>query len=268
MRIRSLRLTLALGLVLGIAAPSAQAGAQLVFDAETKTMTIRAHLVYFTNARKIPDHEAAAITEEISRQWSGLPTRPGDAQEIRLWVPGPVSYDLRIELTYEAGLTLDEARAKALKTKDPSVIFVRIAEGGTPAERRARSHLSRTTELTGNTIILYDDDLGNYTTAAHEFGHALGLDHRAQPVAGLPSIMYPRGAFVEPQYRYDPSDPRSTLNPIWRRVTFFDIRDFDFVRYAPAGGSGTVTYGVAYANVYRGPGREYYKAVFSRANRP
>lgn len=68
------------------------------------------------------------------------------------------------------------------------------------------------------------------TTAAHEFGHTLGLDHpknldiRGQ---GLPGIMYPRGTLVDPQYQYDPSIPAgvtgATMHPKYRKVLDTDI---------------------------------------------
>src|SRR5204862_6431521 len=68
------------------------------------------------------------------------------------------------------------------------------------------------------------------TSAAHEHGHTLGLDHpkildiRGQ---GVPGIMYPRGTLVDPQYQYDPSRPAGvtggTMHPIYRRVKQEDI---------------------------------------------
>src|SRR5688500_14476288 len=48
------------------------------------------------------------------------------------------------------------------------------------------------------------------TTAAHEYGHTLGLEH---PTGldirgkGVPGIMYPRGTLVDPQYQYEPDKP-------------------------------------------------------------
>lgn len=69
------------------------------------------------------------------------------------------------------------------------------------------------------------------TTAAHEFGHTLGLTHpeivdiRGK---GSPGIMYPRGTLVDPQYQYESDKPAGTkggtLYPIHRRVSDEDIQ--------------------------------------------
>jgi hypothetical protein len=68
------------------------------------------------------------------------------------------------------------------------------------------------------------------TTAAHEYGHTLGLEHptnldyRGQ---GVPGIMYPRGSLVDPQYQYDPSRPAGvtggTMHPMYRKVFAEDV---------------------------------------------
>ena len=45
------------------------------------------------------------------------------------------------------------------------------------------------------------------TTAAHEYGHTLGLNHPKDLDIrghGVPGIMYPRGTLVDPQFQYDP----------------------------------------------------------------
>lgn len=70
------------------------------------------------------------------------------------------------------------------------------------------------------------------TTAAHEYGHTLGLDHpnvldiRGQ---GVPGIMYPRGTLVDPQFQYDISKPAGvpggTMHPMYRKVLQADIEN-------------------------------------------
>jgi hypothetical protein len=68
------------------------------------------------------------------------------------------------------------------------------------------------------------------TTAAHEYGHTIGLDHPADldiRGKGVPGIMYPRGTLVDPQFQYDPSKPAGvtggTMHPMHRKVLPEDI---------------------------------------------
>ncbi len=68
------------------------------------------------------------------------------------------------------------------------------------------------------------------TTASHEYGHSLGLDHPHDlnlVGKGVPGIMYPRGTLVDPEFQYDksvkPGEGGGTLNPIYRKVKQADI---------------------------------------------
>ncbi len=72
----------------------------------------------------------------------------------------------------------------------------------------------------------------NSTTAAHEFGHSIGLDHPDHldiRGKGTPGIMYPRGTLVDPQFQYypdvAPGEKGGTLNPFTRKVLQSDIDD-------------------------------------------
>ncbi len=72
--------------------------------------------------------------------------------------------------------------------------------------------------------------LNNSTTAAHEYGHTLGLDHPENLDIrgyGQPGIMYPRGTLVDPQFQYDPNIRAGltggTINPFTRKVLQNDI---------------------------------------------
>lgn len=68
------------------------------------------------------------------------------------------------------------------------------------------------------------------TTAAHEYGHTIGLNHPKNidiRGKGVPGIMYPRGTLVDPQFQYDPSKPAGvtggTMHPMYRKVKLEDI---------------------------------------------
>lgn len=75
-----------------------------------------------------------------------------------------------------------------------------------------------------------DNLLNNSTTAAHEYGHTIGLHHpdvldiRGR---GRPGIMYPRGTIVDAVYQYNPAaaplEPGGTINPFTRKVLQEDI---------------------------------------------
>jgi len=79
---------------------------------------------------------------------------------------------------------------------------------------------------------LTSDQLGVSTTAAHEFGHGLGLDHPLKTdyrgTNAPPPIMAPRGSLVDPQYQWSPlakpGEFGGTMNPIHRKVTIQEIQ--------------------------------------------
>ena len=75
------------------------------------------------------------------------------------------------------------------------------------------------------------DNLGTSTTAAHEFGHSLGLDHPANSdFRGSPStppITAALGSLVDPQYQWDTKakagEYGGTMNPMHRKVSKEEI---------------------------------------------
>jgi hypothetical protein len=75
------------------------------------------------------------------------------------------------------------------------------------------------------------------TTAAHEYGHTIGLNHPKNMDIrgeGVPGIMYPRGTLVDSRFQYDPSKPAGvtggTMHPMYRKVKLEDIDDLKLHR--------------------------------------
>ena len=84
-----------------------------------------------------------------------------------------------------------------------------------------------------------DNLLNKSTTAAHEYGHTIGLDHpeildiRGK---GTPGIMYPRGTIVDAIHQYSPVAaplaPGGTMNPFSRKVLQQDINNLNLPQLA------------------------------------
>ncbi len=75
------------------------------------------------------------------------------------------------------------------------------------------------------------------TTAAHEYGHTIGLNHPNDldiRGKGVPGIMYPRGTLVDAQFQYDPAKPAGvtggTMHPMYRKVRLQDIEELKLHR--------------------------------------
>ncbi len=98
-------------------------------------------------------------------------------------------------------------------------------------EEYAAGNISFVDGLNSNTgYFKLENLLNNSTTAAHEFGHTLGLDHPDEldiRGRGTPGIMYPRGTWVDPHFQYypqvAPGEDGGTLNPFTRKVLQHDI---------------------------------------------
>ena len=98
-------------------------------------------------------------------------------------------------------------------------------------EEYAMNNISFVDDIPCNTgYFKLENLLNNSTTAAHEYGHTLGLHHpeildiRGK---GQPGIMYPRGTICDPEFHYDPlaapGAKGGTLNPFKRKVLQSDI---------------------------------------------
>lgn len=117
---------------------------------------------------------------------------------------------------------------EVLENTDPVNNYFRI-------EDFAAGNISYVDGIGSNTgYFLKTNLLDHSTTAAHEYGHTLGLYHpfnldiRGQ---GVPGLMYPRGTLVDAEYQYDPNVPAGanggTLNPWRRKVLLSDIENLN-----------------------------------------
>ena len=134
--------------------------------------------------------------------------------------------------TYKVSFNIEGVWSKALipemiyENTNPRNNYFRI-------EEYAAGNISFVDGLNCNTgYFKLDNLLHHSTTAAHEFGHTIGLDHpqvldiRGE---GTPGIMYPRGTIVDRAFQYDieaePHGPGGTMSPFSRRVLQKDIDD-------------------------------------------
>ncbi|TCJ14531.1 peptidase M10 [Flaviaesturariibacter flavus] len=125
----------------------------------------------------------------------------------------------------------DISELEVLTNTDPRNNYFRI-------EEYVDGNISFVDGLGCNTGFFKRDNLlPGWTTAAHEFGHTLGLDHPHDldlRGKGRPGIMYPRGTLVDPEYQYDPTKPAGltggTMHPMHRRVLPGDIAALDLHR--------------------------------------
>jgi hypothetical protein len=156
---------------------------------------------------------AISIADDIATAWNAPAAKVkirGEFYTVRFDIEGYYKPDLQ--------------PAAVWHNTDPRLNFFRI-------EEYSQHDISSVDGLGCNTGYFKLGNLLNHsTTAAHEYGHTLGLDHPKDldiRGKGLPGIMYPRGTLCDPAFQYDPAaaagGPGGTLNPFTRKVLDSDI---------------------------------------------
>ena len=206
-------------------------------EAEIKDRTIIIHSVLFFYGSQANDALSTQIASDIAHHWN----EPRATVQLH-------------HTTYRVVFDIEGIWSKCLT---PEMLFENTHPRNNyfRIEKFAHGNISFVDALNCNTgYFLLDNLLNNSTTAAHEYGHTLGLDH--PPVLdirgkGVPGIMYPRGTWTDPEFQYSPvalpGEAGGTMNPFTRKVTQQDIEalkihrlNFDETRFPVIGGFSSI----------------------------
>lgn len=176
-------------------------------------LIIQSHIITYGNAADPAITEL--IREEIETMWN----EPGGILKVKKLT---VKIIFRITASFQPGITAGDI----YQNVDPRNNYFRI-------EEFALGNISFVDGLGCNSGYFKLDNLyKGSTTAAHEYGHTLGLKHPADidfRGKGVPGIMYPRGTLVDPPFQYNPegkagdSNNGGTMHPQYRKVLKNDI---------------------------------------------
>jgi hypothetical protein len=204
-------------------------------DIMHKQITIHSHIVTYGNAA---DEE---VTERIREEIETLWNEPAGQIDIK----GAI-FQIRFRITSKLQKGIEEI--EVYQCTDPRTNFFRI-------EPYAVGNISFVDGLGCNSgYFMLENLYKGSTTAAHEYGHTLGLDHPSDldiRGKGIPGIMFPRGTLVDPQYQYEPDKPAGvkggTMHPMHRRVHQYDIEALRLHKLSFTNGRAVVG---AFTNIY------------------
>jgi hypothetical protein len=181
-------------------------------------LIIRAELIFYGDASG--EVLAIQVAKNVEDQWN----QPGAVIYLNSGWFTKKQYNIRFDIkgVHQPSLTPEEVFANS----NPRNNYFRI-------EEFASGNISFVDGINSNTgYFKLENLLNGSSTAAHEFGHTLGLDHPHNldiRGKGTPGIMYPRGTLVDPEFQYYPEvaagEKGGTLNPFTRKVLQNDIYD-------------------------------------------
>ena len=187
-------------------------------ELDNQQLNIYSHIITYGNAAN--PELTVLIRDEIETMWNE-PKATLTLEDLQL------SVRFNITATFLPGITDIEI----YQNLDPKNNYFRI-------EEFAHGNISFVDGLGCNSGYFKLENLyKGSTTAAHEYGHTLGLEHPDDldlRGKGVPGIMYPRGTLVDPQFQYEPDKPAGTkggtLYPIYRKVLKEDIEQLKLHR--------------------------------------
>lgn len=184
---------------------------ELFLNNDEKKVILKAHIVFYGDASN------EQITEELRNE---IETMWNEPEGVIKWNENYYSVQFEITASYHPLLT----EMDVLNNTNPQNNYFRI-------EEYSPINISWVDGVGSNTgyFLLSNLYLGS-TTASHEFGHSIGLNHPLDLNLigkGAPGIMYPRGTLVDRNFQYDPTkqpgEAGGTMHPVYRKVHQEDI---------------------------------------------